>query len=340
MSEFQVRYLTEEEYDDWDAFVDLSEYGTVFHKSYWNKAIFALDPLVSLQVVACFKENRIVAGLITGSLKKLGLIRTMVPPYASPYYGLLFKERDTEIQSKLESYRYEVLEELMRFIEKEYQIINLSFLPGFQDIRSFNLRDYTSLEKYTYLVETENPDLLFEKFLPALRRQIRKGEKLEYQIRELATPDEMSIVYDLIEASFRRQTHSFRFDRKQFYGFMDNPALKKHLKVYSIWWEEKPVAAIVLLLDRSTGYYWLAGVDPQFSNTGLNQVLMWQLLRKMQGLGITTFDFMGANTPTISKYKSTYSFNLASYHQVTRESEMGPRPLMSVKRFIKRTLHR
>jgi len=340
MSEFQVRYLKEEEYDAWDAFVDLSEYGTVFHKSYWNKAIFALDPLVSIQVVACFKENRIVAGLITGSLKKFGFIRIMVPPYASPFYGILFKERDTDMLSKLESYRYEVMEELLRYIENEYQITSLSFLPGFKDIRSFNLRNYTSIEKYTYRVDTADPDLLFSRFLPALRRQIKKGEKLEYLIRELAGSEEMSAVYDLIETSYRRQTHSFRFDRKQFYNFMDNPELKKHLKVYTIWHEEKPVAAVVLLIDRSTGYYWLAGADHQFSNTGLNQVLMWQLLGKMQGLGITIFDFMGANTPSISKYKSGYNFNLASYHQVSKESGRGARQLMSIKRFIKHAVHR
>jgi hypothetical protein len=340
MSEFQVRYLSEWEYETWDAFVDQSEYGTVFHKSYWNKAIFALDPGVSLQVVACFKEDRIVAGLITGSLKKLGIIRTMVPPYASPFYGILIKERDTELLSKLESYRYEIMEELLTFVEKEYQITRISLLPAYEDIRSFNLRSYTSEEKYTYLVDTSNPDLLFEKFLPALRRQIKKGEKLEYQIRELTGTGEMSIVYDLIETSYSRQRHSFRFSRQQFDDFMENPALKQHLKLYSIWQEDKPVAAIVLLVDRSTAYYWLAGVDPQFSNTGLNQVLMWQLLKKMPELGITTFDFMGANTPSIAKYKSGYNFKLVSYHQLSKESGRGARQLMSLKRFIKRVADR
>lgn len=340
MSEFRVRYLKEEEHEAWDAFVDHSEYGTIFHKSYWNNAIFALDPQVSFQVVACFKEDRIIAGLSTGSMKKFGFIRTMVPPYASPFYGILFKERDTDMLSKLESYRYEVLDELLAFIEKEFQIIRLSLLPGFEDIRSFNLRSYTSEEKYTYLVDTSNPDLLFEKFLPALRRQIKKGEKLDYQIRELSGSGEMSIVYDLIETSYSRQRHSFRFGRQQFYDFMEQPELGKHLKVYSIWQEDKPVAAIVLLVDRSTAYYWLAGVDPQFSNTGLNQVLMWQLLKKMPELGITSFDFMGANTPSIAKYKSGYNFMLVSYHQLSRESGRGARQLMSVKRIIKRAARR
>jgi len=340
MSEFQVRYLSEEEYNTWDAFVDQSEYGTVFHKSYWNKAIYALDPQVSIQVVGCFKEGRLVAGLITGSIKKFGLIRTMVPPYASPFYGILIKERDSAMLSKLESYRYGVMEELLHFIEKEYQIINISFLPGFKDIRSFNQRDYSSTEKYTYLVDTENPDQLFEKFLPALRRQINKGEKLEYQIRKLAGREELSLVFDLIESSYSRQSHSFRFERSQFYSFMENPALQKHLKTYSIWWEEKPVAAIVLLVDGSTAYYWLAGVDPQYNNTGLNQVLMWQLIRKMKDMGITTFDFIGANTPSISKYKSGYNFKLVVYHQVTKESGRGAPLLMSMKRYMKKAARR
>ncbi|MEN8202214.1 MAG: GNAT family N-acetyltransferase [Bacteroidota bacterium] len=340
MSEFQVRYLTEEEYDAWDTFVDQSEYGTVFHKTYWNQAIFALDPSVSIQVVACFKEERIVAGLITGSLKKFGLIRTMVPPYASPFYGPLIKERDSKMLSKQESYRHQVMDEFLGFIEKEYQIINFSFPPGFKDIRSFNQRDYQSVEKYTYMVDTAQADLLFDKFLPALRRQIKKGEKLEYRIRELNKKEEMDTVYELIETSYSRQMHPFRFDKKQFRDFMANPALDEHLKVYSIWYKEQAVAAIALLIDRGIGYYWLAGVDHQFSNTGLNQVLLWQLIRRMPELGIHSFDFIGANTPSISKYKSGYNFNLVSYHGVSKETGRGAHQMMSIKRFIKQATDR
>jgi hypothetical protein len=337
MSEFHVRYLSEAEYEAWDAFVDQSEYGSIFHKSYWNKAIFAMDPSVTIQVAACLKEDRIVAGLITGSTKKFGLIRTMVPPYASPFYGLLIKERESTLLSKQESYRQQVLNELLGFIEKEYQIINFSFPPGFKDIRSFNQRDYQSVEKYTYMVDTAQPDLLFEKFLPSLRRQIKKGEKLEYQIRELNKGADMDTVFQLIASSYRRQVHPFRFDKKQFREFMASPALEEHLKPWSIWYEGKAVAAIVLLIDRGIGYYWLAGVDHTYAQTGLNQVLLWQLLRRMPERGIHSFDFIGANTPSISKYKSGYNFNLISYHGVTKETGRGARPMMSVKRYMKKT---
>ena len=51
MSDYLVRYLTEEEYGKWDAFVDSSEHGSIFHKYYWNKAVFAIDPKVSIQVI-------------------------------------------------------------------------------------------------------------------------------------------------------------------------------------------------------------------------------------------------------------------------------------------------
>ena len=273
--------------------------------------------------------------MITGSRMKAGIIRVMVPPYASVFYGLLIKERESEMVSKAESFRHEVLDTLLQFIEKDYQISIYSLSPGFSDIRSFNWRNYSSDVLYTYRVDLHDPDYLFSKFLPSLRRQIKKGEKLKYEIREPVTLADMSVVYDLIETSYKRQAHTIRFNREQFYAFMDTPALKDHLRVYSIWWEDKPVAVIVLLVDGDTAYYWLAGGDHQYFNKGLNQVLLWKVIGKLHNAGCTTFDFMGANTPSISKYKSGYNFDRVAYYRVSKETGRGARQLMTIKRFFK-----
>ena len=335
MSEFLVRYLAEEEYSTWDSFVDHSEYGSVFHKYYWNKAVYALDPSVSIRVIGCLKEGKLVAGMVVGSQKKFGFIQTMVPPYASSFYGLLIKERESEMVSKAESFRHEVLDALLRFTEKAYQISTFSLPPGFRDIRSFNWRNYSAEVIYTYRSDLRDPELLFNKFLPSLRRQIKKGEKLKYEIREPASPADLATVYDLLETSYRRQEHAIRFSRERFYTFMDTPALKNHLKVHSIWWENKPVAVIVLLVDGNTAYYWLAGGDHQYFNTGLNQVLLWQVIRKLHDSGFTTFDFIGANTPSISKYKSGYNFDLVSYYRVSKESGRMAGSLMVIKKLLR-----
>lgn len=335
MSEFVVRYLTEDEYGAWDTFVDRSEYGTVFHKYYWNKAIYAIDPAVYIQVIGCFKGGELAAGMVTGGRKKFGLIRTMVPPYASSFYGPLIRERETEQASKAESFRHGVIDALLKFAEREYQIISFSLPPRFRDIRSFNWRNYSSEVYYTYRTGLKDPEALFSRFLPALRRQIKKGEKLPYQIRDADSPEDVVAAYDLIHTSYMRQDHSIRFSREQFTTFLATPELKKHLKIRTIWWDEKPVATIVLLVEAAMAYYWLAGGDHRYFRTGLNQVLLWQVIRELCESGHPAFDFIGANTPSISNYKSGYNFELVPYYRVFKETGKGARQLMAGKRLLK-----
>lgn len=335
MSKVVVRYLKEDEYDAWDAFADRSEYGTIFHKCYWNKAIYTIDRHVSIQVIGCFKGEELVAGMVMGTRKKFKLIRTMVPPYASSFYGPLIRERETGQASKAESFRHEIMDALLEFIEKEYQVISFSLPPGFKDIRSFNWRNYSSEVYYTYRAEMKDAETLFSRFLPALRRQIKKGEKLPYQIRDASSPAEIAAVYDLIHTSYMRQDHPIRFNREQLTSFLETPELKKHLRVRTIWWEDKPVATIVLLVEATMAYYWLAGGDHNYFRTGLNQVLLWQVIRELCEQGPYTFDFMGANTPSISNYKSGYNFELVSYYRVFKETGRIARRLMTVKRFIR-----
>ena len=335
MMNLKARYLNEDEWDLWDRFVDECGYGTIYHKSYWNKAIFQIEQSASLSIIGCFRDQELIAGIITGRKKKFGFIHTMVPPYASCYYGLLLKERKSEHATKRETYRKEVLEFLLGFIEGEFQIITFSLPPEIKDIRSFNWKKYTARVFYTYRDSLEHPEELFEGFLPDIRRRIKKGEKLEFIIRDTSLPDDIHHAYRLINASHRRQDHPFRFRIEQFEAFLQLPELKDHFKIYTIWMGNTPVATIVLLIDGKIAYDWISGADPLHYQSGLNQVLFWKVLQKLHDSGVGIFDFFGANTFSISKYKSAFNFELVPYYRVSKESGILARILMGIKRSLK-----
>ena len=334
MSEFQTRFLTEDEFPLWDQLVEESENGTLFHTVTWNRQACSLDPGITLKVIGCFKGNEIVGGTIAGCRRRMGF-QVMVTPYASPFYGVLIKERDTQFISKALSYRKEVLESLLSFIESEIHIGSYAFPPGFIDIREFIWRGYRPEVIFTYRVKLNDSTRLFEGFLPSLKRQIRKGEKLDYELIEGEGDTQLSEVHDLILTSYKRQGHSFRFSRDRFISFVLEPGLKDHLRTYLIRHEGLPVSGLVLLIDGQTAYYWLAGGDHQYFNTGLNQVLLWKVLQQIQEEGISRFDFMGANTPSISNYKSGFNFPLVPYYRVSYESSRLAGGLITMKRFLK-----
>lgn len=336
MKGFNVRFLQEKEYETWDRLVDRSRYGTLFHQSEWCRALFQFDPTVSLQIAGCFVGDSLVGGMITGSRRRLKLFNLMVPPYASPFYGLVIEEKETKQSGKTENYRRAVFSSLLLFLEEHYQQGVFTLHPDIQDVRSFIWNKNRVEVLYTYRSRLPDPEDLFSQFLPALRRQIKKGENLTYEILEPETAEEISDVYDLILSSYTRQGHLFRFSREQLITFCHHPFIRELLKCYVIRWEGKLVSSLVILMDGSTAYYWLAGGNHQYFKTGLNQVLLWQVFKRLIASGCEWFDFVGANTPSISGYKAGFNFELVPYYRISFESGWLVRVAMAVKKRVKK----
>jgi len=81
------------------------------------------------------------------------------------------------------------------------------------------------------------------------------------------------------------------------------------------------VAGLIIIYDRHCAYYWLAGSDPQYFSTGLNQLLLWKVIGILSGRGIKCFDFVGANTEASANYKAAFNFELVPYFQVDRATK-------------------
>ncbi|MEX0599100.1 MAG: GNAT family N-acetyltransferase, partial [Rhodothermales bacterium] len=73
-------------------------------------------------------------------------------------------------------------------------------------------------------------------------------------------------------------------------------------------------AAVVILNDGRTAYYWIAGSRPGDGMT----VLIGELLPRLFNQGIELFDFMGANTPGIAEFKRKFGARLVPYFALTR----------------------
>lgn len=333
MGNFEVRYLSEHEIGNWDEFVEKSEHGSIFHKGTWIKSLRKSDSFTNIDIIGCFnKDGEILAGAILTWKRVLYSFKVVTQPYATSFSGILIKERDSDFLSKKESYRFELLDALLDFMEKRYDSISVIFPPTFYDLRVFSWRNYNLKILYTYLGD------LFEvsdnKFLPAVRRRIKKAEKMDYAIEEHKDNEHLDVVFDLISKSYKRQKHIFRFTRNEFIKFCKSEKFKDHIFVYSIWQEHVPVSAIVILKDRDKAYYWLAGGDHTLFDTGLNQLLLWKVIEILKSKGVQRLDLVGANTPSISRYKSGYNFNLQPYCHVSKDTNPIFHFLFNLKKSI------
>ena len=63
------------------------------------------------------------------------------------------------------------------------------------------------------------------------------------------------------------------------------------------------MASVIIILDQATGtaYYWHAGADKDFLNTGLNHLLVLKIMEKYKVSDLKSFDFVGADTESIAR---------------------------------------
>lgn len=77
--------------------------------------------------------------------------------------------------------------------------------------------------------------------------------------------------------------------------------------------EDRIVAAAIFPHFRETAYY-AAGVSSAAGNsTGANNLLQWHLIGLAIDSGVRTYDMVGANVPSIAKFKASFGAEWVEY---------------------------
>ncbi|MCF8303737.1 MAG: GNAT family N-acetyltransferase [Bacteroidales bacterium] len=328
---YTIRILSEEEYPLWDDFVENEGRGTLFHKAVWLKPLYEIYSQTGFRIIGCFDNNdRIIGGLAYGHKRKLG-IEVMAPPVSTIYWSPLIKARDTQYVSKVENYEFQLYKLIIEFLENHVKYALFQFPPHYRDIRPFLWNGYKNSVKYTYTVSLKDENELFNAYSPSLKRQIKKGAKEDYKIVNSDSEEQINAFYQLQHKTFERQRKSPLFSKEQFSQLARDFIKNGLLSIYIIYKGSSPVYGICISKGINTAYYWLAGGDPEYFNTGLNQLLMHEILKDLVNKGLSTFDFIGANTYSITQYKSNFGFKLTPFYEVEKISGQWAKALFAIK---------
>lgn len=330
-----TRYLQVAEYTLWDRFVDDSIEGTIFHKSVWLKSISTWQNL-NFSIAACFKGGELIGGMAFTWKKKFGRIPVIQLPFKTLFFGPVIAQSKAKHQSKSESHQQAVVQSLTGFLMSEYQMFYAKFPPSVIDIRNYSWNGFQTGIHYTYLADLNPENDILSSFDHSVRKQINKGEKLNYIFHADNHENFISLAWELEQKSFNRQDFKLVYASKAaFMTFVSELIDMELAQVYSLYLENTPVASRIVLLDhpKSKVYDWLSGADKEHLSTGLNQLLMYRVLKELQKSDLSFFDFGGAGTSSIARYKSTYNFPLVPMYSVSKSRSIA-RLGMAIKNFI------
>ncbi len=96
--------------------------------------------------------------------------------------------------------------------------------------------------------------------------------------------------------------------------------------------QQQPDAGIVVLHDGETACYWIAGSKPGPAMT----VLLGHVLEELKSSGLRSFDFIGANTPSIAEFKRRFGPALTPYYAGLSTPNKALGGLLQLKKLFSR----
>jgi hypothetical protein len=254
---------------------------------------------------AGFHDGTLAAGF-SGLVEKVerGLALRRIP--LLPWQGFWLGGGDAEHRRE-EVDCDRVFNQIVEEIRRDYVSASFDLHPGIIDVRPFQWAGWTSEVRYTYQTTLKdwNPNTAES----TLRRRARRAAAAGVSIADNLSPADFATLWC----------------RSQKAG-ADSNALRTLLVslldrgLCQLWGAYLPdgtlAACTSLLFDGATAYYWLAAFDRGEPHHGAsNQLLHMEILRNL-GSTADLLDWVGANTPSIARYKQSFGPCLVSYQRV------------------------
>jgi Acetyltransferase (GNAT) domain len=222
--------------------------------------------------------------------------------------------------------REAIEERLLETIERDFDQVRLHLPPHVYDMRPFQWRGWSVSTFYTYRISlTPNVDPV-EAWSASARRNYA-GAREKYVFREEA--DAGDALLSISRASYARHDRRYPADPEALVGAVRELQRMGFVRIFTV--RRTPSsnveAAVGLLVAGDTAYYWMAGSLPGEAMT----VLLGNLLPRLSDEGVKTFDFAGANTPTIAEFKRRFGGVLTPFYTAERISH----PILKALAFLK-----
>ncbi len=245
-------------------------------------------------------EHTDLAGLLVFS-RHQGPFKRVVVPGFTPYSSLLFTQAATSPE--------EPFMLLLNSLAETFDDLRLHLHPRIEDVRPLSWVGWQTTPYFTFLFDLTAYDLAKTSWSTSTRRNFRKSVD-DYTIEEDARHIGPCIA--LCADGYARSKRPFPIHPETLKRMALDLDHQNMIRTFVVLprGKEAPEAGIVVLHDQRTACYWIAGSEPGPAMT----VLLGHVLGELKNAGIQTFDFIGANTPSIAEFKRRFGPALTPYY--------------------------
>lgn len=322
----------------WQDFQKSTPWGSLFHRWEWQD-IIEVGFGIRVNRLGLFDETGELRGLLPLVERKMSLLKLAGCPLsgvATPHSGPLGSVPLAEVLAALEEYAS----------EKRLDYLELGLLDNIGkellDQEGYIAEELTTLE----LPIAEDVDVLWSGLEVRCRNAIRKAEKSGVEVFEAQALEEwLDLYYDLSCEVYLRQEKTPPFSKEYFTALWQTLYSSGDLVVLLARYDGKIIAGGIFPRDRNVGYY-LDGVsNREYNKVVPNNLIQWEYLKRAQASGIQLYDMVGANIPSIAKFKKSFGSIERNYLYAYRNRTLAARVGRTVyakhgetiKKFLKRS---
>jgi len=294
--------------------VSASPEGTVFSRPFWIRAAAEAQGGVP-RFSGVFEEGRLAAGMSFVELER-GPFKKASTPAATPYGGMLYRPNTQKRQSKAESYNIEFADALIAYLEKRYSHVFLVHAPGFLDLRPFTWAGWSSSVHYTYVLDLQDIDRLWDHIERRVWTVIRNAEAS----LERGGPVDTARFGELYEHIYRDRGMEPPTPTGLVTSLLDEIMQSGRAEMCSV---REPggdvISVMVFVFGAKTVYAWTSGSLPGENASGATSLLLWDAARRYAG-SFSSLDLVGANIRSIAYFKKGFGGTLQPYYTSERYS--------------------
>jgi lipid II:glycine glycyltransferase (peptidoglycan interpeptide bridge formation enzyme) len=319
----EVRIARNEEIKNWDALVEASPYGTIFHTLDWLRIAekhtnSKLYPLIGM-------KGEKVVGVFPIFYKKKGQLKMVFSPPPKtgiPYLGPVLSGYDTLKQEKKESLIIDFYTEVDNFIQDNLKphYIYFQLPPGLIDCRPFKWLGYQANPAYSYLLDISvGLSELEAKFSLQARRNIKKAEK-DGLSAELGSEEELEILYSMLSNRYVKQGRNIPISKGYLLDLF-NSFFPENFKVFVVRHQDEMVSSGIKLCYKDRIIDWIG--QPKTTIRTANDFLHWSVMKWGFERKLNYYEILGANTQSICQFKSKFNPSLEIYFEIKKATTIG-----------------
>jgi hypothetical protein len=316
----------------WDAFIDRSPFGQIFHK--WDfLRIIEKHTRCQLLPYALYNGEQLV-GVVPLFLKKsYGARFIMSPPPMTgiPYQGLVMDGSfDRLKQHKKEQMLGSLSDHLIEEVEAyRPTMVVVSNPPDFHDLRQFRWKGYDLDPTYTYRVDLNRPlPDIWNGFSKARRQSIKSAA---HSGLSMIKGGDISSLYTMLEERYLEQGYASPVISRDYLKDVCD-AYPENVILYTVQ-DGETMSGSVLITRYKDVKVWMGTTR---SSNHSNEFLIWNVLQEAKNEGYDSCEFIGANTRNLCAFKSQFNPSLAMYFRITKQNALGRLSEMLYRTFYRR----